>query len=518
MTTPPVTWPRRNAGLLIVAAIGVVALAIYATRGYGAKSSTNSELARARARLAACLLGEPVVDEPDALRFRRIQLAASASGGDWPKRCATYARAVEAFAPNRGGVSSSTAASSAIEKGAVLDLLSLNRDVASALRPLVDEPRVDWTAATRDVPRPPAPLELDHDPASVADNTSRLAVVGASDLGIVIAGNVLCSFAARGDGVEPVARCSFAASSVAALEGTPHRTITVDRPGDLLARVPKGIRYFTRGDVVLAGPGDFTTATLFEGTLLAWPGDKAGRTVMRRDAAGVVSSIALGGPIANAAIVRDVIVWEAGDRVLARSLANGKAGPIVEVARDAEPSFDHCFTRDVVGISLYSEQGRRAAVFANGTWRVSEPEPSLALQCHGSTVTSISLEETSGTAQLRRLDCTAAGCTTASAELSGVTEDVAAAALGDKIAVVWANDGVYAVVAPASQLASAKPRMIFDGFTGSNQYKFQAQELVHSVHVVGRGTSAIVLLGGERLRALHLRSDGSVERVRVIYD
>jgi len=266
------TWLRRNAVVVVLAAIAV-GIATWTFTHKPSQAASRRDVAVARARLSACLLGTPVSHiAVDGARLRAIQLAGVA---DWPKRCAPYAEAVERALPHRDG-KIDNAGSRALNGGHVFQNETVDLDLKSLLTPEDDEPILALSDVAREVPRPAAPVVLPHEIPAIAPDGSSLTDVGDLDLGLVVDGNVACRFAAHDGGLEPIAHCGYPADSLMSKRALPvHATAAAD----LQLVTDDGVRAFATGDKIVASPA-VAQAWNVAGTLYAWPAD-ATRAVRR---------------------------------------------------------------------------------------------------------------------------------------------------------------------------------------------------------------------------------------------
>lgn len=506
-------WLRRNAIVVALAAIAA-GIATWAFTRTEPSSGSAAGVAKARARLSACLLDEPVSRTgPDVPRLRAIQLAGAP---DWPKRCAPYGAAVEHALPHTGG-GRTDAASTDLLGGHLFKYLSLERDIETLLHPAEDEPILALADVARDVPRPPAAPVIPREVASVTTSASALLGIGDPDLGLLIGNDLVCRFAARAGGLEPVAHCTFSADSLAYERTMP---VPSTRVADLQLIAKDGIHAFASGERVIAATGA-QQASNVGGRLFVWPADATRTSVLRRDPDGTTTSLRLPHRIdETATLVGTQLLWYERDRVVGVSLDGRRVGPVYEVAKRSHlPVADVCASDDVAGALLVDEPERyRVAAFSKGAWRVSEPGPRYTLSCAGGTVTGLSADTRSVGLDVDRIDCGAAGCTSTHAEIPQVRSPFSVTASGADTIVVWVDDLVRGVRGPLSQLPSAKPFLIFDGSSSSDfGDDTLARPLVQHVDVFGRGSSALVVLHSDRLLLVHVR-DGKPERVAVDFD
>lgn len=504
---------RRNVAIVALGAIAIVLLVWYLARSYGDHRNLG-RLAYARARLAACLVGEPVDRHgADQTRLRAIQLAGAP---DWPKRCATYAADVEtALGSTRSSVAEPGPA--VLEAGKLFEFYHLESRVAELLTPGEDEPTPDWAQATRGVPLPPTPVTLATEVGVVARSDYDVQDTGEHDLVLQFREEATCRFAASAGGLEPIARCSYPADALALTSGD-WRLADSDAGADYVI-ASDGVRAFATGERVLASSWR-ADASVVNGAIYAWPTDAKLTTVARRAPDGKQSLLRVPVP-SEGQLLRDQLIWHSGKRVVAASVAGDKLGPVVEVAKlDVAPVTGGCFTSGIVAVQLeVADDQYRLATFANDTWRVGEVGPRYALKCEGGKVVGLHTSRDDTNVKIDRIDCSSTGCATTTATVAGIDELYAVTAIGDATMLVWADTAIRAVTGPLAQLPTQKSVPLFDGFAPDhmNEKQVDSAMLVQGLHAFGRGSSAIVLFGGDGVGAIHVR-DNKPERVQVVFE
>lgn len=509
-------WLRRNVIAIVLAAIA----AGIATRAFTrapAHSRETRDLSIARARLSACLLGEPVSRiGPDIVRLRAIQLA-GASG--WPKRCTPYAAAVERALPHDEGRSGDDG-SRALDRGELFQNYSIESHLDELLTPASDEPIAALADVARDVPLPPPPLVLPHEVPAVASRAEPLIDLGDRDLTLVLGDQIACRFAASAGGLEPVAHCSYPADALADAQNQ-WSVVRATAAADLQVVTNDGVRAFTTGDRIVATAAAVQASNL-AGTLFVWPADATRASVLRRDPSGATTILRLPHKLdESATLVRDQLLWTEHERVVGVSLAGPTVGTVYEVAKAAHlPRPVTCATDEIAAaLVVVGDDQYRVAVLANGTWRLSDTGPRYDLHCSGKAVTGLSTDARSYGIDIDRIDCDATSCTPSKATLEHISGPHAVAAIGKDTIVVWVDDLVRGVRGPLAALTSVKPFAIYDGarYEQLDHQQVSATELVQGVDVVGRGASAIVVLHGDGIRLVHVR-DGKPERVSLVFD
>jgi len=509
------SWLRRNAVIVVLAAVAA-GIATWAFTRKPPELASQRAIATARARLSACLIGQPVSRESiDGQRLRAIQLA---HVEDWPKRCGPYAEEVERALPHHGGVATDDG-SRALYGGHVFANYNVNHDVSSLLSPDDDEPILALADVARDVPPPPAPVLLPREVVEVARRSSTPIDVGEHDLGIVMPDEVACRFAARDGGLEPLAHCSYAADAL--MSERRWARVPSTSATDLALLAADGIRAFATGDRLAAGTRN-SQAWEVAGTLYVFPADATRTSVLRRDASGATTTLRLPHHLdESATMVGTQLLWTEHDRVVGVSLDAAKPSSMYEVAKGVHlPEAAPCATADIAAALLVDKDDQaRVAVFSKGSWRVTEPGPHYQLSCTGATVTGLDADKRSTELAIERIDCNADRCTHSAGKMPSVTGAYAVAAAGSDTIVVWVGATVVGVEGPIASLATAKPFVIFDGSTYENleAKEFSSSELVQHVDVFARGASMIVVVSGDGLELVHVR-DGKPERVAVTFD
>ncbi len=509
-------WLRRNIVIVVLAAIAA-GIAIWVFTRPAARPPGMHEVPIARARLARCLLGEPVARTgPDISRLRAIQLAGAA---DWPERCAPYAAALEHAIPHDDDRPDDEG-SRALAAGRLFESYAIENAVGALLTPGPNEPIVSPTEVARAVPPPPAPTLLPHEVAAVASSAWRLDDLGDPGLALVLGDQVACRFAAHDGGLDRVAHCSYPPDALAYAwnRWSPVRTTTA---ADLLVVANGAIRSFATGERVVETK-TARQAWNVAGTLFVWPADATRTSVLRRSPTGATTILRLPHALdTSATLVRDQLLWTEHERVVGVALVGAKVGAVYEVAKAARlPRPVTCATNEIAAALVTSGEAEyRIAVLANGTWRLAPPGPRYDLQCSGGTVTGLTANARSSGIAIARIDCDVAGCTPSHATLDDIAGPYAVAALGKATIVVWVDDLVRGVRGSLAGLARAKRFAIYDGARAERLDSKQTSmtELIHHIDVVGRGRSAIVVLQGDGIQLVDVR-DGKPERVNVVFD
>lgn len=502
-------WLRRNAVVVVLGAIAAGLVTWMFTRA----SAQPHDVSIARARLSACLLGEPVTHtDPGQAKLRTFELAGAP---DWPQRCAPYATALE-HALSRPDHEHDAAASTALAKGDPFDF-----SVASLLRADLDEPIASLAEAAHDVPRPPAPPPFARDVPGIIANADSPIELGDPDLALMFRDQLHCRLAAHAAGLEPVAHCSYVADAVA---NTPPWS-PILAAGDLDALTDDGLYSLATGARLVAARSA-ARASSVAGTRFVWPADATRTSVIRRSPDGATNTLRLPHKLdASATLVRDQLLWTENERVVGVSLAGAAAGHVYEVAKAAHlPEAETCATDDVAGVLLVAgENEYRVAAFINGAWRVSDPGPRYRLLCAGGAVIGLSTGLEGGALAIDRVDCNATGCVATKGTVDHIPEPYAVGAIGSDTIVVWIGKLVHGVSGPLAQLSTAKPFLIYDGHNADHIFDEDVSkgrrpsELVQGIDVIGRGASAIVVLHGDTVKLVHVR-EGKAERVNVVFD
>jgi hypothetical protein len=343
---------------------------------------------------------------------------------------------------------------------------------------------------------------------------------GERDLVLALGNEVSCRLKANAGGLEPIARCSYPPDALALFRGW---TLASSRTGDGFVSTSDGVRSFSTGERVLPlSPEDLNRVdvSIVDGTIYAWPGDAKLTTVARRTPDGKTSPLKVRAT-GESMLVGDQLIWRERKHVVAMSVASGKPSAPVEVTNVAgRPLRGGCATQDIIAVPLEVDSiESRIALYANGTWTVTEPGPQYWLRCEGSRVVGLHTSRSSkGTLDIERIDCTSVDCKKSSGSVDGVSERADVGAIGDATIVVWADDFLRAVSGRLAQLRHEKSFVIFNGFDAEHMHGRQtAGSLVHSIHVFARGDSAIVVVDSEGQRAIHVR-DRKPERVAVVFE
>ena len=517
----PASFVLRNLGLMI-ALVGAIAWAVWYGLRLDSGDSPNEALARARAELSTCLLGRSSV-EPWAIehRLRGIHVAArnDASADDWPMRCAAHAEALERLLEADGveprGVSDR------LRAGELYEDLRVAPDIVEIFRH--DDER-ELSSSVAQPPPPPAELMRElapwpHGPSRATSGTSTLAL---------LLDRAVCRFRATPSGLEPEARCAFLPdrsrdeSRVHGLvAGSGHEQVLLTRDGPISS---------TTGERILSSISPHTVAPLGEGAFVGLSSD----ALLVREASGAERRLVLDRPrgvaAETAALVGDHLSWVEDGTLYVRALAADTLGPIVEIGRppvhsvpfigpDASCAHGEVLASWIESDPTASPRGSEYRVVArvDGTWVFSGPLHGR-LDCLPDAVVVTNLRGDSGGMTISRTDCTARGCSTNTVFLPDLTGQAAAAPLGDRMVLVWADDLVRARIAPVSELPNAPTLPLLDAVGDQRHYEYLGQSFVRHLKLHVRGDSAIVESTADDTVGIHLSADATIRPVLVSYE
>jgi hypothetical protein len=520
------SFARRN---LVPIVLGVASLAWvigYVVR-LGSTERKDDSIARARAELAACLLGPPF--EPwmveDRLRRIDIAVASDAAEPDWPMRCSDHAAALERlFETPEDPLLGNATASARLRRGRLYEDLRVAREIIELLRPAPGEPEVDVPAAA--VPAP-APADLVTEPTSWPQGPSR-ASGGTADLALLMQ-RAVCRFGVTPTGLEPVARCTYFPDTLARDAQVYGIVAGPSRDPILLARgTPISL---ATGEPMMASAQALQSFSVLEDRTLA---ALASDALVVGDPDGAERRLSLdrprGEPAETAVLVGDHLMWTEAGALFARSVVKGGFGPVVEVGRPPVASVPftgpdgYCAHDGVLGAWIESEPDatRRGAEYrivarVEDSWVFSDPVRGR-LDCLADAVVVTRTRHDDSGSTITRTECASTGCRTTEIGLPEVTERSEAAPIGDFTVLVWVDDLVRARIAPFSELPHASTIALFDGYRDHRYYEFHGQSIVRRLALHVRGDSAIVELHADDTVGVHLDADGSVQPVRVVYE
>jgi hypothetical protein len=497
-------WLRRLAGWLVALLAGVALLVGYLARDH-TPPATRADLAeaRARARLAACLIGQP--PGPTAAPLLRATQIASHDDPAWPKRCIPYAKELERL--DESPTSSPSTALANDDPFEVLDV-SVSHAIETANNDL------DFAAVTRDVPRPrPAPVLPE--PGTLHEDSVDQST-GDPDLQLRFDDDAVCQLAAKDGGLEPIARCSFVADRLGFGDRRRHVELVPSTGGapPLAFAAWREIAGWSDGRPVVAGKLESTWRTGDRTFALA----AAPRPSLLVHDANGTRTLALDRPrtVAGARLFAGHLVWHERGTLYARALGES-LGPVVTIGKGDAPSRSTCVAGDTAALILRDD--RHLALRVGERWAVVGPISAEGrLHCLAGRAVIAHVETSRrDNAVITRTDCTLAGCTDARVELAARSEAAVAVPVGDETLVAWAHDAIWMVRGPLAALPTAKRVPVVNGFGVSARY-VPYSRLVQRMHAYVRGESVVLLLAsaGEPF-AVHVRGD-KLEAVRVVYD
>ena len=509
-------WMPSRRSIAIGVAITAAATATH-TWFTRKKDVEKVPLAHEWAALERCLIGEPLAEgENVEQRLRMVTLGAN---GDWPKRCAPYARALEDELSEGGFYDEVATLRRALEQDKVY--YEHERFRIRTLFQLA-EWKVEGVAG--DVSAVPMPARA-KPITGLAPLGEQLigAGIDARDRALVILfereGHA-CRLAA--EGAEIGARCLYFPDAMPRGTGPPK--LVPGEGADVVVRVSRPekstiVYSLTQARTLLEAttgwhePSEYHSA---EGVAMVAREDDKKMTLFRSGhEPAVVDDVG-----DRARIIGNDIVWREERRdktvLLTRHLpTGGTPGPLDEIGEVGNAPSAACRTKQATFVWIPAPDApkqSRVAVRAEDQWRLHDASAVAGnMFCRGARASFVDTRAAGEKTVVIHGSCGADGCESSETTLPFAhRKEIAVAPIGDRLLVAHLGQGVRLRVARLKELASAPDQVVFDsdGVHGGS--------LVHDVAAYPVGDGAVLILHtGDGTFAIGVKADATFYPVRV---